>query len=422
MGIFIPRFLRFDGYETIDIQTSTKQKSVTVMLDIDKKKSLLCHVCDSPMKRVIHTKIRRVKDLEIRGFVTRIVFPRRTGECEGCRKQRVEKVSFLSSLSPHYTKEYAWWLGEMCEFAPVKRAASFCNIDNMTLRRIDLNRMVAMAKQYRIPIARRISVDEVYARKKGKKRESRNKKFFTVITDLDTRKVIWITETRDKAGLDEFFSLIGPASCSSIDVIAMDQHDAYKASAREFCPRAVVVWDRFHLMQSFNEAANELRKDVFEYANKKSDLKRLTQGKFRYIFLKKASRRRPDEKVHLEEVMKDNWYLSRLEVIKERFFQFFNEDDVEVAWKAFDEIGDWVEELGYPPLIRWWQNLERNWDTLKNFFSFKVTTALSEGINNVIKSIKRQAYGFRNMDYFRLKIMQRCGYLNSQHIPSLDFC
>jgi transposase len=104
------------------------------------------------------------------------------------------------------------------------------------------------------------------------------------------------------------------------------------------------------------------------------------------------------------------------------FFNFFNEDDVEVAWKAFDEIGDWVEELGYPPLIRWWQNLERNWDTLKNFFSFKVTTALSEGINNVIKSIKRQAYGFRNMDYFRLKIMQRCGYLNSQHIPSLDFC
>ena len=116
--------------------------------------------------------------------------------------------------------------------------------------------------------------------------------------------------------------------------------------------------------------------------------------------------------------MEQNWHLSRLEVIKERFYRFFQEPDMNEAWKIFDQIGDWVEELDYPPLMKWWENLERSWDTLKNYFRFRVTSALSEGINNVIKAIKRQAFGYRNMEYFQLKIMQRCGYLNSEYIPA----
>ena len=419
MSYFIPRFLKFEGYETTDVQVSVRDKKVNVVLKPLADKPFVCHLCGHEMTRLIHSKQRKINDLDIRGFKTVISFPRRTGECTHCCKQRVEEVEFISPLSPHYTKEYSWWLGEMCEMTPVKRAAKFCGIDNMTLRRIDLNRMLHMVQHYKIPIARKISVDEVYARKKARFRgESRNKKFFTVISDLETRKVIWVSQSRDKDGLDQFFRIIGPEACKLIQVVALDQHEAYKASASEYCPEAVIVWDRFHLMQTFNEVANELRKDVFEYADKKSDTKRLTQGKYRYLFLKKDSRRTSGERVHLEEVMEHNWYLSRLEVIKERFYQFFQEPDMNEAWKIFDQIGDWVLELEYPPLIRWWENLEKSWDTLKNYFRFRVTSALSEGINNVIKAIKRQAFGYRNMEYFQLKIMQRCGYLNSEYIPA----
>lgn len=419
MSYFIPRFFRFSGYETTDIQVSDRDKSVTVLLKPMPDKALTCHLCGDEMVRIIHTKVRRVKDLDIRGYKTILKFSRRTGECLTCKKQRVETVEFISPLSPHYTKEYSWWLGEMCEMAPVKKAARFSGIDNMTLRRIDYNRMLHMIQSYKIPKVTKISVDEVYARRKPKFRgESRNKKFFTIISDLDTRKVIWVSQSRDKAGLDQFFRIIGSEACQAIKVVAMDQHDAYRASVSEYCRKAVVVWDRFHLMQAFNEVANEMRKDIFAYADSKSDIRRLTQGKYRYLFLKKDSRRTTGERVHLEEVMEQNWHLSRLEVIKERFYRFFQEPDMNEAWKIFDQIGDWVEELDYPPLMKWWENLERSWDTLKNYFQFKVTSALSEGINNVIKSIKRQAFGYRNMEYFQLKIMQRCGYLNSKYIPA----
>jgi transposase len=58
-----------------------------------------------------------------------------------------------------------------------------------------------------------------------------------------------------------------------------------------------------------------------------------------------------------------------------------------------------------------------HWARLANYFRYRVTSAVSEGINNVIKALKRRAYGYRNMEYFRLKILQQCGYLNSRHIP-----
>jgi len=62
-------------------------------------------------------------------------------------------------------------------------------------------------------------------------------------------------------------------------------------------------------------------------------------------------------------------------------------------------------------------NLEGGWETLKNYFTYRVSASLSEGHNNVIKMLKRRAFGYRNMEYFRLKIMQVCGYLNSRSIP-----
>lgn len=70
--------------------------------------------------------------------------------------------------------------------------------------------------------------------------------------------------------------------------------------------------------------------------------------------------------------------------------------------------------------MKWHNHLEKGWLTLKNYFKYRVTSALSEGQNKLIKMLKRRAFGYRNMLYFRLKIMQVCEYLNSRFV-SLDF-
>jgi transposase len=98
---------------------------------------------------------------------------------------------------------------------------------------------------------------------------------------------------------------------------------------------------------------------------------------------------------------------------------YFDSRDIGEARGVWSEVGSWIHETGVKHLHRWWWNLESRYEQLTNYFRFRVTSALSEGVNNVIKTLKRRAYGYRNMEYFRLKIMQTCGYLNSRFIHSM---
>ena len=94
----------------------------------------------------------------------------------------------------------------------------------------------------------------------------------------------------------------------------------------------------------------------------------------------------------------------------------FYQPDEASAKSIFEEIGDWIWQCGFTPLKKWHSNFEKGWQTFKNYFIYRVTSSLSEGINNVIKTVKKRGYGYKNMEYFRLKIMQVCGYLNSKYI------
>lgn len=426
--MFVPRFLQFEGYETRDFQTSTRDQVVYVDLTARDDKPFVCYRCGSQLdgERGRHRLVLR--DLPLRGFQTLVRLWRRKGYCPTCKKARSERVAFLAKESPHFTQDYAWWLGTMCEFAPVSRVAEMVSEGNMTVRRIDLKRMQRMLKHYKIPDVTHIAVDEVYARKKSRyKDEDRDQRFFTVITDLNTRRVIWVAESRKKVALDQFFKLIGKEACARIVVVAIDQHEAYAASVKEHCKDAKVVWDKFHIIKNFEEAVNEVRKSLHARLPNKSPLMRLTRGKYRFSFLKKASRREGEEARHIDEVVRENADFAALEVIKERMLGFFDCTDVASAWEVMWEIGRWIRQkvaadlaAGNPAafihLKNWWENLASGWATLKNYFEFPVTSSLAEGVNNVIKSLKRRAFGFRNMDYFRLKIMQVCGYLNSRYI------
>ncbi len=106
---------------------------------------------------------------------------------------------------------------------------------------------------------------------------------------------------------------------------------------------------------------------------------------------------------------------------------FFDAGTETNAKEMLFQIGRWISQMvgkdmlkgltpAFNPLAKWWDTMMKGWETLKNYFQFPVTSALAEGVNNVIKSLKRRAFGYRNMEYFKLKIMQVCGYLNSRFI------
>lgn len=427
--MFVPRFLQFVGYETLDFQTTVRDQKVFVKLEPKPDKIMDCHKCGRPLGCEVSRHRLELRDLPLRGFETVLRLFRRKGHCNYCQKIRSEKIDFLAKESPHYTQDYAWYIGQMCEFAPVSRVADFNDEDNMTVRRIDFERMKRMMKHYKIPSITHITVDEVYARrkKKGDQNDDRDDRFCTIITDLKTRKVIWVSQSRKKIALDQFFELIGPTACARICVVAIDQHDGYALSVKQYCKNAKIVWDKFHILKGFEEAVNEVRKSLHYWLSTKDPVVKMTQPKFRFIFLKRAKERTKEEQRHMDAVLAINKDFAKLEIIKERMLSFYSASNQWEARTIFDEIGQWIDEialdrdparamqaLAFSDLHKWWKNLNAGWDTLKNYFEWRITSALAEGINNVIKSLKRRSFGFRNMEYFRLKIMQVCGYLNSQ--------
>lgn len=416
MSKHLLRLFQFEGYETTDVKFSIKDQLVRVILKPEKQKPFVCYKCTTALTHQRARHALKLKELSIMGMACFVELYRRSGHCPQCKKSRAEQIDFISQESPHMTERYAWLLGQMCEFAATTRVAKLTKENHMTVGRVDYARLRRMLKAYKIPPVEYISVDEVYAYKKPKyKGEKRDRRFFTVISDLITGKVIWVSQGRDKKALDEFFQIIGPQAAKNIKVVAMDQQEAYRASVKKYCRHAMVVWDRFHLVQSFNEVLNDARKEIFQMTDDPI-LQKLLRPKNKYIFLKKASKRTASEKQTLHQAVLKNSWLLKLELIKERLHSFFRATSEDEAWDIFDQIGDWVHEIKLKALVKWWDSLERNWDTLRNYFRFKASTALSEGINNVIKVLKRRAYGYTNIEHFKLKILQVCGYLNSDFI------
>jgi len=410
------RVFRFAKYRTRDIKEFLSKRLIEIHLERNPEAKMLCRRCGSEMEPGHGSYPVRLQHMPIFTNHCYLILRRHKGFCRQCKCVRSEKLGFVSEESPHKTTEYAFWVGRLCEIAPVHEVARLMEESSSTTWRLDLKRMKRLLSSYKIPRPRRISVDEVYARKKPKPGETRDDRFFTVICDLDTGKAIWVSSSRRKEALDDFFLIIGKRACENIEVVACDLHEAYASSVKEHCVNATVVWDRFHLMQIFDEAVNETRKDLHGDSARGSEQSRLSRGKYRFLFLKKSTRRTAEEREHINDLIRENSDFLKLEVIKEAMHEFFNARNVDDGKVIWDNIGEWIWQEGFKPLMKWYKNMASRWSQLANYFKYRVTSALSEGINNVIKTLKKSAYGYRNMDYFKLKILQRCGYLNSRYI------
>lgn len=417
---YVPFILRdFQGFKVRDFKEFHSERRMEIHLESDQDRVRLCGTCGKELGHYHDKYFVRAKHLRICSWTVEVCFFREKRHCQSCSKVRTEWTDFMCPASPHMTLELAWWLNRLSEITTVLQVARLESVDKMAAYRVDKYILYRLLQGYKIPKVTHISVDEVYARSpvQQKPNETRDDLFLTVIVDHRTRKVIWVSQSRRKEALDQFFQMIGEEACKDIKVVTCDQHAGYAESVREYCPRADLVWDRFHLVQKFNEALNEERKHEWEGqkgvdGDKAED--DLLAGKYRYIYLTKAKNRSKKDEWHLEEVMKANARICYLEFIKEHFHKMFEESDETKACEMLNQCYEWATSMGAKHLARFfWGLIDRV--ELKNYFRHRLTSGLSEGINRAIKTLKWVAYGYKDMMYFALKILQKCGYLNSRY-------
>lgn len=415
---YVPYIFRcFQGFKTRDIKEYIKESRLEIHLESDEDRVCLCNVCGKKLGAKKDSYFVRAKHVRAMGWSAEVCFFREKRHCSNCKKVRSEWIDWLCPTSPHMTMELSWWINRLSEVTTVMQVSKLEAIDKMACYKVDKYILQRLLQGYKIPTVTHISVDEVYARSnvQKKKGETRDDLFLTVVIDQRTHKVIWVSQSRRKEALDLFFELIGPEGCKQIKVVTCDQHRGYAESVAQYCPEADLVWDRFHLVQSFNEALNEERKKEWDrYGDPSLKEDDLLAGKYRYVYLTKAKNRNKTDQRHIDMVMKKNERIAKLEMIKEHFHKMFDQTDELTAQVMLLECLEWSMQTGSLFLQKYFQAL-RDRRELWNYFKHRLTSGVSEGVNRAIKTLKWVAYGYKDMAYFALKIMQKCGYLNSRY-------
>lgn len=392
------------------IYTEIKGQTIHIGLEPNKRKKPICSHCKQSHKGNPHsTNIVSIKDLDITGKKVILHLLKRNYRCPKDGRIHVELVSWVS---PHArtTNRYAEHISRLTAITTNTEAGWFVGLDDEVVYRIDKANLEEKAKEILepIPAGIHLSVDEVSYKKYHN--------YLTNVIDTDRKVVIWNAKGRKAEILNKYYKGIGSENCEKIVSVAMDGARTYISSTSKYAINALIVYDKFHLVQKLNNTVDLVRKQELQKARLEKDqnLIDLMNCKKRFLLLKKKSRLTKWQAGYLEKLCQLNEPIYKAMLLKDSFLQIYSlENENEETITSY--LVDWMTEAhnsGIQAFIDLARKLADKVEYILNWFKQKVSSAISEGFNNKIKRLKRMAYGYRDIDYFRLKIHQHCGLLN----------
>lgn len=309
----------------------------------------------------------------------------------------------ISSGKRRFSKAVSEEVIRYTELLDNKSTGILLGLSQSTVYRIDKECLSSLFEKYKnyIPSAERISIDE-YAKRKGHD-------YATSLVDYDTGKVLWVEKGRKAEDLERAYDEIS-YSLTNVKQVSLDLWPAYEKATINKLPKAKMVYDRFHISRLLNRAVEEERR---EYQNQLSDEERKRMKKHsRWILLKRKSNLTTGNKLHLEELKKQNATLYEVYLLKEDFLSVF--EIGKSPAQAKNEIIDWTNIIfksNYNKLKKFARSILRRLNNLINWFEYPISNGKTEGINNKIKTVMRRAYGYKDFVYMRLKVLQKCGLL-----------
>lgn len=340
--------------------------------------------------------LRSVKDLSFGPFSRVWV------EVMQCRVQcvscgvRSEELDFVEPRVG-YTKRLAGAVALACrEIRSIKAVAGQFGLHWSTVKEIDKKALQACLPAVGDTEATLLGVDE-FAVKRGQH-------YGTTVIDAQTGQVLYVGEGRDEGALGRFFEALGPENCDRIKAIAMDAWRGYAKAKRKYCPKAATVYDPFHVIQMFSQKVID-RVRIDEYQKASASDKTVIRGS-KYLLLKNRQNLDHDrsEPARLVELLDINHRLNLIYILKEDLKRLWTYKSRSWAKKWFDAWCARALEAGIKPLILFTKKLMRHEESVLAHCDYPIHTSVIEGINNKIKVIKRIAFGFRDFEYFALKI------------------
>lgn len=225
--------------------------------------------------------------------------------------------------------------------------------------------------------------------------------YMTIVVNMETGQVVYVGDGKGADALDGFWKRVRRAGCH-IESVATDLSQAFISAVRENLPDAVQVFDHFHVIKLMNDRLDKIRRATYQRENDENR-RRVIKGQ-RWILLcngedlDESGRQRLDAALLANEPLAKAYYLK--EALR-RVWRQQNKDSADIV------LSDWFRqaaESGVSLLQGMADTIEKHRDGILAWYDYRTSTGKIEGINNKIKTMKRLAYGFRDMKFFKLKI------------------
>lgn len=266
-----------------------------------------------------------------------------------------------------------------------------------TVKRLDMQYMQEQLERAGKARPAVIGIDEISVRK--------GHRYRIVVSDLEKRRPIWFGGTdRSEASMDQFYEFLGEKKAKRIRLAVMDMWKAFRKSTHAKAPQAAILFDKFHVLRHLSEALDTVRKQ--EYARLSGKRRKFIKGQ-KYALLSHPQNLSGDARKNLKLLLAANKRLNTAYVLKESFAQLWDYSSEAWARKFFE---NWRAQLKWQrlkPFEKFAELIERHWDGIAVYCrpENKVALGFVEGLNNKIRVLQRRAYGIRDEDYLRLKIL-----------------
>lgn len=400
---------------------------------------LICPICNSKMSCNNSYNVN-IKHFPIGGMHSRISIERKQLICCNCGATKTQDIPFKD---PNHlvTKQLRNYTEELLSTGNFnnKEVAYLTGLNRNLVKDIDKERLI---KKYTINgLGKKLIKPEQQARYLiiDEFKLHDGYKYATHIIDLETGHILWIEEGKKKQVVYNFINHVGLEWMNKVEAIACDMNSDFEEAFREKCPHIKIVFDYFHIVKNFNEKViNPIRKEeqnrLIESGDKEAASK-LKRSNY-ILFSSEDTLKKKDQEVKEEKILSKGSSLFNKQEVKrkgnyyDRYTKLVNENELfliialikEALWQAFHtdnedemvqlifDIMELCEASGNKHLAWFGRLLYNHFDGIITHATYKISSGKIEGINNKIKTLRRQAYGYPDDEYFFLKLLDisRC--------------
>jgi transposase len=353
-----------------------------------------CGACGSSEVKLRGQIVRRFRALPIGRKAVTLALPIPRLECEDCHVVRQASVGFAEPRRT-YSKSFARYALELSRVMTIQDVAHHLGVSWDVIKEIQKQDLQRRFGKPRLKSLRRIAIDEISVGK--------GHRYVTVVLDLESGAVVHVGEGKGGDALTAFWKRLR-SSGAKIEAVATDMSPAYIEAVTTHVPQASLVFDRFHVMKLFNDKLSDLRRELHREAT--DGLHKEVLKGTRWLLLKRPENLDPkrNEPARLQKALKLNQPLATAYYLKEQLAEAWEQED-EAEARAF--LLDWIaqaETSGVRMLHKFAQTLRAHAWGILAWYDHPISTGPLEGTNNKIKTMKRQAYGYRDQEFLKLKI------------------